>query len=118
MVFSFLAFLSIISLLFLAIFPDLEMLQFRSVIGQVCKLYFYFEHFRNYGQYLYLSVLVNSESVLILAFVKYMLCDQFTENCIFLYFLEAKNPCFVTKNCSKYSYICTFILSKKQHNWF
>ena len=32
-----------------------------------------------------------------------------------MYFLEAKNPCFVTKNCSKSSYISVFILSKKQH---
>ena len=47
-----------------------------------------------------------------------MLYSHFTQNCIFLYFLEAKNPCFVTKNCSKSSYICAFILSKKQHNWF
>ena len=62
--------------------------------------------------------LVNSEIILLLAFVKYMFCSHFTQNCIFLYFLEAKNPCFVTKNCSKSSYICVFILSKKQHNWF
>ena len=61
--------------------------------------------------------LVNIESVLLLALVKYMLCSHFTQNCIFLYFLEAKNPCFMTKNCSKSSYICVFILSKKQHNW-
>ena len=61
---------------------------------------------------------INSEIVLLLALVKYMLCSHFTQNCIFLYFLEAKNPCFVTKNCSKSSYICVFILSKKQHNWF
>ena len=50
LVFSFLvlAFLSILSLLFLAIFPDLEILfwKFWSVnyICQVCKLYFYFEN--------------------------------------------------------------------------
>ena len=60
LVFSFLvlAFLSILSLLFLAIFPDLEMLKFWSVnyICQVCKLYFYFGHVRNFGQYLYFSV--------------------------------------------------------------
>ena len=61
---------------------------------------------------------INSENVLLLALVKYMLCSHFTQNCIFLYFLEAKNPCFVTKNCSKSSYICVFIFSKKQHNWF
>ena len=47
-----------------------------------------------------------------------MLYSHFSQNCIFLYFSEAKNPCFVTKNCSKSSYICIFILSKKQHNWF
>ena len=60
---------------------------------------------------------INSESVLLLALVKYMLCSHFTQNCIFLYFLEAKNPCFVTKNCWKSSYICVF-LSKKRCNWF
>ena len=36
--------------------------------------------------------LVNIESVLFLALVKYMLCSHFTQNCILLYFLEAKNP--------------------------
>ena len=59
--------------------------------------------------------LVNIESVFL---VKYMLCSHFTQNCILLYFLEAKNPYFVTKNCWKSSYICVFILSIKQHNWF
>ena len=62
--------------------------------------------------------LVNIESVLFLALVKYMLCSHFTQNCILLYFLEAKNPYFVTKNCWKSSYICVFILSKKRRNWF
>ena len=62
--------------------------------------------------------LVNSESVLLLALVKYMLCSHFTQNCILLYFLEAKNSYFVTKNCGKSSYICLFILSKKRRNWF
>ena len=61
---------------------------------------------------------INSESVLLLALVKYMLCGHFTQNCIFFYFLEAKNPCFVTKNCWKSSYICVFIFSKKWCNWF
>ena len=56
--------------------------------------------------------LVNIESVLLLALVKYMLCSHFTQNCILLYFLEAKNPYFVTKNCWKSFYICVFILSK------
>ena len=62
--------------------------------------------------------LVNIESVLLLALVKYMLCSHFTLNCILFYFLEAKNPYFVTKNCWKSSYICVFILSKKRRNWF
>ena len=45
-------------LLFLAIFSDPQMLQFLSVnyIYQIWKLYFYFEHVRNFEQYLYLSV--------------------------------------------------------------
>ena len=33
-------------------------------------------------------------------------------------FLGTGSFCFVTKNCSKSSYIWVFILSKKQHNWF
>ena len=47
-----------------------------------------------------------------------MLYSHITQNCILLYFLEAKNPYFVTKNCWKSSYICAFIFSKKQSNWF
>ena len=63
---------------------------------------------------IYISVfLVNIESALLLALVKYMLCSHLIQNSIFLYFLEAKNSCFVTKNCWKPSYICVFILSKK-----
>ena len=90
-----------------------------NYICQVCKLYFYFGHVQNFGQYLYLSVLVNSvKSFLLLALVKYMLRSHFTQNCIFLRFLEAKNPCFVTKNCRKFSFICVFILLKKWYNWF
>ena len=38
-----------------------------------------------------LVFLVNIESVLLLALVKYMLCSHFIKNCILLYFLEAKN---------------------------
>ena len=44
--------------------------------------------------------------------------SHFTQNCILLYFLQAHNPYFVTKSCWKSSYICVFILSKKQRNWF
>ena len=58
-VFQFLAFLIILSLLFVAIFSCLEMLKFWSVnyICQAWKSYFYFGHVRNFGQHLYLSVL-------------------------------------------------------------
>ena len=61
--------------------------------------------------------LVNIESVLLLALVKYVLCSHFTQKYI-LYFLEANNPYFVTKSCWKSSYICVFILSKKRRKWF
>ena len=41
---------------------------------------------------IYVSVfLVNSESVLLLAFVEYRLYSHCTQNCIFLYFLEVQN---------------------------
>ena len=107
-------------LLFLAIFLDLEMLKFWPVkyISQVCQLYFFFGNVLNFGQCLYLSVFSKQWKFLLLALVKYMLYSRFTQNCIFLYFLEAKNPYFVTKNCWKSSYICVFILSKKRRNWF
>ena len=62
--------------------------------------------------------LVNIESVLLLALVRYMLCSHFTQNCILLYFLVEKTPYFVTKNCWKSSYTCVFVLSKKRRNWF
>ena len=39
-----------------------------------------------------------------------------SKNSIFLYFLEAKNLSFVTKNYSKSSYICVSISSKNPHN--
>ena len=56
----------------------------------VCGLYFHFGHVQNSLQYFYLSILVNSESVLLLAFVKYMLYSQFIENCIFCTFWRLK----------------------------
>ena len=107
-------------LLFLAIFLDLEMLKFWPVkyISQVCQLYFFFGNVLNFGQCLYLSVFSKQWKFLLLALVKYMLYSHFTQNCIFLYFLEAKNPYFVTKNCWKSSYIFVFLLSKKRRNWF
>ena len=106
-------FLSILSLLFLAIFPDLEMLKFWSVN------YTFILDMSEILDNIYIWVfLVNIESVLLLALVKYMLCNHFTQNCILLYILRAKNPYFVTKNWWKSSYICVLILSKKLFNWF
>ena len=60
--------------------------------------------------------LVNIESALLLALVRYVVQPFYSK----LYFvvLGAKNPYFVTKNCWKSSYICVFILSKKRRNWF
>ena len=94
------------------------MLQFCSVnyICQVCKLYFYLGNVQILENIYIWVFLVNNESVLLLAFVKYMLYSHCTENCMFLYFSEVKNPYFVTKNYSESSYICVFILSKKFHN--
>ena len=81
------------------------MLKFWSVnhICQVCKLYFYFGCVQHFGQYLYLSVFNEQESVLLSALVKYMLYSHCTENCIYLYSLESKSPCFLMKNWSKSS---------------
>ena len=56
---------------------------------------------------------VNSESILLLAAVKYKFIVIVLKT-TFLYFLEAKNPCFVTKNCWKSSYICLSILSQNR----
>ena len=61
--------------------------------------------------------LVNSENALVLAFVKKS-CITILLKTVFFVLLEAKNPWFVIKNCSKSSYIWVFILSKKQHNSF
>ena len=96
----------------------MEILQFWSVnfIRQVCKLYFYFGDARNFGQYLYLSVFSKESNCPSFTFFKYMLYSHFTRNSFFflffLYILEAKNPCFLRKKCSKSSYIYVFILWK------
>ena len=55
-----------------------------NYICQVCKLYFYFGN-------IYISVFsINSENVLFLALVKYMLCSHFIQNCIFCTFWSQK----------------------------
>ena len=60
-----------------------------------------------FGTIYILGLLVNSESVLLLTFVKFMLYSHSTQNCIFSYFLEIKNPCFVTT-----------VLFCPKNNWF
>ena len=82
-------------LLFLVIFLDLEMLQFWSV-----NYTFILDMSSNLDNIYIWVFLVNCESVLLLAFVKYMLYRHCTENCIYLYFLEAKSW--------KSSYLCVF----------
>ena len=96
------------------------MLKFWSVnyICQVCKLTFILDMSEIFDNIYILVFLVNIESVLLLALVRYLLCSHFTQTRILLYSLEAKNPYFETKNCWKSSYICVFILSKKRRNWF
>ena len=92
------------------------MWQFWSVnyICQVCKLHFYCGYVWNFVQYLYLSAYSKQWKWPKFSFCTcYMLYSHFTQNCIFLYFLEAKNPCFVTKNCSKFSYICVIYFVQK-----
>ena len=99
-------------LLFLAIFPDMEMLQFWSV-----NYTFILDTSEILGNIYICVFLLNRKSVLLLDFVKYMLYSHFTQNCIFCTFWRLKSV-FLTKNCSKSSYIRVFILSKKQRNWF
>ena len=56
-------------------------------------------------------VLVNSESVLVLAFLKYMLYSHRTQSCIFLYFWRQK-PLVLWRKIIQNLYIFAFILSK------
>ena len=82
-----------------------------NYICQDCKIYFYLPHVRNFRQYLDLSVFSKHWKFPFLSFVQYMLCSHFTQNSIFFwYFLEAKNPCFVTKVFWKCSCLCVFML--------
>ena len=79
-------------LLYLTILPDLEVMQSSSVsyICQVCKLYFILDMSKILDDiYIWVSF-VNSESVLILAFVKYNLHSHCTRNYIFYNFCRLK----------------------------
>ena len=109
LVFQVLAFLSILSLLFVAVFTDLEMIQFWSInyICQVCKLHIYFGHVQNFGQYL-----VPHFQLLL----KYVVQLFYSKVYFYVLFGGGTKPCFLTKNCSKSSYICVFLSSKQSHN--
>ena len=63
------------NLLVLALFPDLEVMQFWSInyVCQICNYISCFGHARNFRQYLYLRFLGNRRIFLLLVFVKYML---------------------------------------------
>ena len=85
---------SIHHLLFLRVFPDLEMIQFWTVnyAYQVCKLYFYFRHVPNFVQCLLWVFSVNIESVLLLASVKFTLyrkifCRKVVQNLLIFVYL-------------------------------
>ena len=78
-------FWSILSLLFLAIYSDLEMLKFWSV-----NYNFILDLSKILGNIYIWVFLVNIESVLLLAVVRYMLCSHFTQNCICCTFWRQK----------------------------
>ena len=61
-------------------------------------------------------LLEKSESFLLVRFVKYTLQSMYSY-IQFLVLLEAENSCLLTKQCSKYSYICVFILPKQQQTF-
>ena len=100
--------------LFLAIFPDVGMLQFQSVnyICQVCKLYFYFGHVRKSGAISIFEYFKETVKVFYFQLLLNIRCIAIVLTAGFFVFLEAKKPCFLMKNCSKSSYIFAFNLSK------
>ena len=65
-------------------------MRINNFICQVCKLYFILGMPEILDNIYIWMVLVNIESVLLLALVKYMLSSHFTQNYFFWYFLEAK----------------------------
>ena len=95
-------------LFFLAIFRS------ENYAYQVCKLYFLFRHVQNFEQYLYSSVLKNSESALILPSVKFTPLPFYP--ILYFTFWWLKTLQFEEKlfNCSPCT--CLVILSKKQNN--
>ena len=60
---------------------------------------------------------INSESVLLLALVKYMLCSRFTQNCIFYTFWRLI-ILVLWRKIFENLLIFVFMWSKKRRNWF
>ena len=60
---------------------------------------------------------INSESVLLLALVKYMLCSRFTQNCIFYTFWRLI-ILVLWRKIVENLLIFVFMWSKKRCNWF
>ena len=57
--------------------------------------------------------LVNIESVLLLALVRYTLCSHFTQNCILLYILETKKSLFCDEKLLKiFLYLSIYFVQK------
>ena len=113
-------------LLFLAIFPDLKIIQFWSVnnICHACKLYFLFWTCPRFWKMLILELLnlhfiytISEQWLIYFWSLVNIYCNPCTQNCILLYSLEAKNPCSVRKIVGNCSYVCVFVLPKKQHVW-
>ena len=55
---------------------------------------------------------INSESVLLLALVKYMLCSHFTQNCIFCTFRRLKIFVLWQKLFKIFLYLCIYFIQK------
>ena len=114
-VFQFLVFLSILSLLLLAIFPDFEMLKFWSVnyICQVCKLYFYFGHARNFVQYLYLSVFSKHGKCPTFSFSQIYVVQPFYSKLYFVVIFGGKKSLFCDEKLLKiFFYLCIYFVQK------
>ena len=99
-------------LLFLAIFPDMEMFWSVNYIWQVCNYTFILDMSSILDNIYIWVFLVNSESILLLAFVKYMLCRHFTENCIFCTFWSLKILVLWQKIVQIFSYLCNYFVQK------
>ena len=97
-------------LLFLAICPDVEMLQFQSVnyICQVCELYFYFGHF---VQNFYLSSF-SKLKVFQFQLLLNICCIAIVRKAVFFCTFGGKEPLFCDEKLFKVLLYFAFILSQ------